>query len=71
MIDDQIVILALETYFGFKLEWWPEQNREKMRAAIEAAINASDAAPKVGNYTVYNGPDGEYFGSRTDGGNDE
>jgi len=43
MIDDQIVILALETYCGFKLEWWPAHNMEKMRAAIEVAIKASDA----------------------------
>ncbi len=24
------------------------------------------SAPKIGNYTVYNGPNGEYLGSRTD-----
>ena len=25
------------------------------------------SAPKIGNYTVYNGPDGELLGSRVDG----
>jgi hypothetical protein len=25
------------------------------------------SAPKIGNYTVYNGPDGELIGSRVDG----
>ena len=29
------------------------------------------SAPKVGNVTVYNGPNGEYLGSRIDGGSDE
>jgi hypothetical protein len=26
------------------------------------------SAPKIGNYTVYNGPNGELLGSRVDGG---
>lgn len=29
------------------------------------------SAPKVGNVTVYNGPNGEYLGSRIEGGSDE
>jgi hypothetical protein len=29
------------------------------------------SAPKVGNYTVYNGPNGEYLGGRIDGGDNE
>ena len=29
------------------------------------------SAPQVGNVTVYNGPNGEYLGSRIDGGSDE
>ena len=29
------------------------------------------SAPKIGNYTVYNGPNGELLGSRVDGENYE
>jgi hypothetical protein len=29
------------------------------------------SAPKVGNMTIYNGPNGEYLGYRVDGGRDD
>lgn len=29
------------------------------------------SAPKIGNMTIYNGPNGEYLGYRVDGGNDD